>query len=291
MSHNFEIKCKYCNEKTKSENDIEKVCCNETCDSKYNDKNIKKSLCLVCNLEFYHYGEQTICSEKCNLKYIASFKLSENIYNSKLVSKNCLTCGKKFDYKKDQNSSEERDYCSLFCSHKLKTMPIENTPANKVCVLCGKEEGCSPFYFNGDKDINLCEFCEDVAIEDVQFWNLAFTALVSCSEIVQKPWGIEVHIANHNEYCLKYLIFLKDRQFSHHMHLMKKELWHCLYGKFECVIEYENEKKHFILNTGNKIEINPTVVHQLQAIENSILLEVSTRHYNEDSYRMVLSRN
>ncbi len=111
--------------------------------------------------------------------------------------------------------------------------------------------------------------------------------MLSNSKIIVKPWGGEVHIVNHNEYCLKYLIFFKNKQFSHHVHSLKKELWHCINGGFECVLEKDGVKKCFIFNTGEKLEIEPGVIHQLQALEDSILVEVSTRDYPEDSVRLM----
>jgi quercetin dioxygenase-like cupin family protein len=56
-------------------------------------------------------------------------------------------------------------------------------------------------------------------------------------------------------------------------------------------LETDNVKEHFILKQGNKIEIKPGVIHQLQAIKNSILIEVSTRDYAEDSIRLINGLN
>jgi len=74
------------------------------------------------------------------------------------------------------------------------------------------------------------------------FWLNVFAALLSGSKIVKKGWGLESHITNNESYCLKYLIFFKGKKFSLHNHLLKKELWHCLLGKFDCTLQ-KNEKK------------------------------------------------
>ena len=60
-------------------------------------------------------------------------------------------------------------------------------------------------------------------------------------------------------------------------------MWHCVYGSFECVMD----GNYFIFKQGDKIEIEPNAKHQLQAIKNSILVEVSTRSYTEDSIREI----
>jgi mannose-6-phosphate isomerase-like protein (cupin superfamily) len=149
----------------------------------------------------------------------------------------------------------ERDYCSLACAHQL--IPIFSQIA------------CSNDIF-------------DVLLQNI---------LNSRSKIVSKPWGGEVHIINHNEYCLKYLIFFKTKQFSHHTHNLKKELWHVITGAFEGVLETAGVKKHLLLETGSKLEIEPGLIHQLQALENSIIVEVSTRDFPEDSIRLISGIN
>jgi len=41
-----------------------------------------------------------------------------------------------------------------------------------------------------------------------------------------------------------------------------------------------------ILKQGETILLNPKVEHQIQALKNSIITEVSTTDYPEDSYRI-----
>ena len=81
--------------------------------------------------------------------------------------------------------------------------------------------------------------------------------------------------------------FFKNKQFSYHYHLSKKELWHCMYGKMECVLD----GNHLIINAGDKLELEPNIAHQVQAIKNSILIEVSTKDFPEDSIRILKGIN
>lgn len=108
------------------------------------------------------------------------------------------------------------------------------------------------------------------------------------SEIVQKGWGKEIIFVNNPEYCGKILCFNKGKRFSMHYHLQKKETWYVAKGKFLLHwIETENGVSHSeYLNVGDVITNDRGEPHQVVALEDSELFEVSTRHYDEDSFRM-----
>jgi mannose-6-phosphate isomerase-like protein (cupin superfamily) len=107
---------------------------------------------------------------------------------------------------------------------------------------------------------------------------------------VEKKWGYELWVHNDNEYCGKLLVFTKDRnRFSMHYHLIKKESWYVQEGRFQFNwIDVENGKlEGTILEKGQSVLIERGLPHQLIALEdNSIIFEVSTEHFDEDSYRV-----
>jgi len=107
---------------------------------------------------------------------------------------------------------------------------------------------------------------------------------------VEKKWGYELWIHNDNEYCGKLLVFTKDRsRFSMHYHLQKKETWYIQEGRFQFnYIDVENGKlKGTQLEKGQSVLIERGQPHQLIALaDNSIVFEVSTEHFDEDSYRV-----
>ena len=109
-------------------------------------------------------------------------------------------------------------------------------------------------------------------------------------KIVQKSWGYEKWIYNDKEYCGKLLVFPKKMShFSMHYHLIKKESWYVQNGSFELTyIDTVNAEIEFLeLNVGDSITIERGQPHQLMALEdNSIISEVSTEHFDEDSYRI-----
>ena len=132
-----------------------------------------------------------------------------------------------------------------------------------------------------DKSFNVDTFWKIPKINDNKSKKL------SC-EIVPKGWGKEIIFVNNDEYCGKILCFNKGKSFSMHYHLKKKETWYVNKGQFMLHwIETENGIQHTeYLNVGDVITNERGEPHQLVALEDSELFEVSTKHYDEDSYRI-----
>lgn len=107
-------------------------------------------------------------------------------------------------------------------------------------------------------------------------------------EIVPKGWGKEIIFVNNDEYCGKLLCFEKDKRFSMHYHIKKKETWYVSKGSFILIwIETDNGVTHTeYLKVGDVITNERGEPHQLIALEDSEVFEVSTKHYDEDSFRM-----
>tara|TARA_R110001632_G_scaffold140144_1_gene256123 strand:+ start:177 stop:542 length:366 start_codon:yes stop_codon:yes gene_type:complete len=109
-------------------------------------------------------------------------------------------------------------------------------------------------------------------------------------KIVEKAWGQEIWIHNDGEYCGKLLRFKKDgSMFSMHYHVIKKESWYVGKGRF--VYHWINtetaEEDTAIIGIGTCITIERGQPHQLVALEdNSEIFEVSTQHFESDSYRI-----
>lgn len=108
------------------------------------------------------------------------------------------------------------------------------------------------------------------------------------SEIVPKGWGKEIIFVNNDEYCGKILCFDKGKKFSMHYHVKKKETWYVAKGKFLLHwIEPELGTFHTeYLNVGDVITNERGEAHQVEALEDSEIFEVSTKHYDSDSYRI-----
>ena len=107
---------------------------------------------------------------------------------------------------------------------------------------------------------------------------------------VPKGWGNELIIENNEMYCGKLLKFKKGCKFSMHYHIIKKESWYVQEGQFKFDwIDTEKAEHHTdILDVGDSLTIERGQPHQLTALKpNSIIFEVSTEHFNEDSYRII----
>jgi quercetin dioxygenase-like cupin family protein len=107
--------------------------------------------------------------------------------------------------------------------------------------------------------------------------------------IIEKGWGKEIIFSNNNEYCGKILCFNEGKKFSMHYHLLKKETWYVSKGKFILIwIDTTNGATYSeYLNIGDTITNERGEPHQLIALEYSEVFEVSTPHFDTDSYRIV----
>lgn len=106
--------------------------------------------------------------------------------------------------------------------------------------------------------------------------------------IIPKAWGEEIIIHNGEDYCGKILRFKKRGRFSMHFHLKKSETWYVSKGSFK--INWINTKTATphgqLIYVGDIIEIPQGQPHQLTALEEAEIFEVSTQHFNDDSYRI-----
>ena len=105
---------------------------------------------------------------------------------------------------------------------------------------------------------------------------------------VPKGWGEELIIENNEMYCGKLLIFKKGCRFSMHYHLLKDETWYVNEGKFLYRwIDTETAKINGVsLKEGDVVRQRVGQPHQLVAVTGGVIFEVSTQHFDEDSYRV-----
>ena len=119
---------------------------------------------------------------------------------------------------------------------------------------------------------------------------LTIQALPYKGERHEKAWGHELWIINNELYCGKLLVFKANKQFSMHYHLLKDEAWYISKGKFEYkFIDTETaELRSKIVKEGDCIHLMPGQPHQMLALEEgATIFEVSTQHFDSDSYRVL----
>ena len=111
--------------------------------------------------------------------------------------------------------------------------------------------------------------------------------LTKCCEI-PKGWGRELVIHNCHKYCGKILEFRAGCRFSMHYHMVKQETWFVRVGEFIFNwIDTERGVEHTrSLAPGDVVEIPTGMPHQLHALTDGEIIEVSTEHFDHDSYRI-----
>ena len=107
---------------------------------------------------------------------------------------------------------------------------------------------------------------------------------------VPKGWGHEIIFENNELYCGKVLVFKKGCSFSMHYHLIKDETWYVQSGEFIYRwIDTETAKwREKIIKVGDTVRQFPGMPHQLEALTDGEIFEVSTQHFDSDSYRIQL---
>ena len=106
---------------------------------------------------------------------------------------------------------------------------------------------------------------------------------------VPKGWGNELIIENNEMYCGKLLRFKGGFKFSMHYHMIKDECWYVEYGQFiyRWIDTETAELNEVKLEEGDVVRQRPGQPHQLEAISNGRVFEVSTHHKDSDSYRVM----
>lgn len=82
------------------------------------------------------------------------------------------------------------------------------------------------------------------------------------------------------DYCKKIIVMLPNQVHPPHFHKRKEETFQVLYGKL--VVYLEGKKK--ILNTGETCLVQPGVWHSFMSNEECVFEEISTTHFNDDSF-------
>ena len=107
--------------------------------------------------------------------------------------------------------------------------------------------------------------------------------------VVPKGWGSELIIENNEMYCGKILRFTSGCKFSMHYHMDKDETWYVEEGEFiyRWIDTKTAEVDETALGVGDIVRQLPGQPHQLEALTDGRIFEVSTHHKDSDSYRVM----
>jgi hypothetical protein len=178
------------------------------------------------------------------------------------IRRKCLFC------KKPIKEDSFRNVCSKYCAGELSKVEVEKI--NKMIEKTIKKKNLKKEWLS----VNNPEIDKVCRVSD-------------CCKI-PKGWGHELIIHNCPEYCGKILVFKKGCKFSMHYHIKKMETWYINKGEFkfsfidtEKAISYNRT-----LKKGDVVTIKRGMPHQLEAITNGEVFEISTEHFDSDSYRI-----
>ena len=94
---------------------------------------------------------------------------------------------------------------------------------------------------------------------------------------VEKPWGHELIYALTDRYCGKVIFVRKDEQLSLQFHREKDEVVYVHEGRIEMEIGDPGGPLDVeVVGPGRAFHISPGTVHRWRALEDSVVLEVST---------------
>ena len=99
---------------------------------------------------------------------------------------------------------------------------------------------------------------------------------------VEKPWGYEVIWATTELYCGKLLFVRAGEALSLQLHRQKDETIYVHEGRLEFEMgEEAGAVASAVVEPGAAFHVRPGTVHRMRALEDSILLEVSTSHLDD----------
>lgn len=288
--------CKICSKPFEHYGD--KATCSELCYSRFlsqarigennpafkKEKEIKGN-CPNCKKDFsYTRGgiakgrRKIFCTRVCHVDYVSkhgqwcSFHDEQKWDPTKYVG---------FSRKIADEIRERDGHKCVLCSGASKAKHTSNLPIHHIDYDTNNQDPSNL--------VTLCVRCHNMTNSNQHFWENVFSSLRGGAKIVKKVWGLESHITNNPDFCLKYLIFFKGGKLSLHAHTIKKELFHCLMGKFGVTLLKDGKEEKFLIKAGDKIMLEPGTFHSLEAFKNSIIVEVSTQDFPEDSHRLIES--
>lgn len=102
------------------------------------------------------------------------------------------------------------------------------------------------------------------------------------TEIKPKPWGREIWFAQTAHFAGKILEIKKGHRYSLQYHNHKIETQYIFSGRVKLTIGQTQETlTERVLSAGEKFDVHPPTIHRLEALEDSVIFEVSTPHLDD----------
>jgi len=112
-------------------------------------------------------------------------------------------------------------------------------------------------------------------------------------KFVAKRWGWELWICNNGKYCGKLLFLKQGHHLSFHHHDVKDEVLYVHSGRMwmtwgerrQLAPGSTGALQQVEMPPGYAFHMAPGMKHQMQAVEDTLIIEFSTKHLDEDSFR------
>lgn len=99
---------------------------------------------------------------------------------------------------------------------------------------------------------------------------------------VEKPWGHEIWWAETPEYAGKVLVVRAGQALSLQLHREKDESSYLFSGRLQLTSGVtESQLEERILEPGQSWRMEPGTIHSIEALEDSVVFEVSTPHLDD----------
>jgi quercetin dioxygenase-like cupin family protein len=289
-----EKKCLYCKQIITSSN-LKKTCSKECAfmlqkktskkelNQKKNNSNLnkeKKVKCLGCSKMIEVSGLKNVCNLKCAEKYSKNYNYQSNMEHLDKEQRKNWEQSPYYPLVKEYEEKVIADYKKNKIPNKMKKKP--DYTVFKKLSLSDLEEKII--------DEMIKEKIIEEIIEEHEQKNDSISEYCSVSQCckIPKGWGHELIIHNCPEYCGKILVFREGCKFSMHYHILKQETWYVNKGTFTFTyIDTEKAITHKrTLKLGDVVTIKRGMPHQLLALEDGEIFEISTEHFDSDSYRI-----
>ena len=93
---------------------------------------------------------------------------------------------------------------------------------------------------------------------------------------VNKPWGYELIWSRTDRYVGKVLHINAGESLSRQFHRVKDETLFLISGRLRLYLEIDGESRDVVMEVGDSYRITPGLIHQMEAIEDTEVVEVST---------------
>lgn len=93
---------------------------------------------------------------------------------------------------------------------------------------------------------------------------------------IPKPWGYELIFAKTDRYVGKILHVNAGASLSLQYHEVKDETLYLIAGRIRLLLRSPDEERTVIMQIGEAYHIPPLLIHQMEGLEDSDIVEVST---------------